>query len=472
MLKPRLLGGAALALCLTAIPALAEQPILVTSDADRGEGTLRAALASAADAAGPATIVVMLPDAQIEITETLSYASSDPLTLIGNGATITTDANITLLEALGTRSLEIRGMAFEGPGGFSIEARGDEDGAAGKGIFLDVAETAEGTVALMLDDVAVSGVANHGIHISDCTLADECGGGGGGAGEGSAASIEVALVDVTIADVGNGRFDADGLRVDERGMGDILFTGMFLEVSNVGADGIELDEGQDGDVIVDVIYSDFVDNGAYCDPNLLRAFLPEIDEGAFDEGVTQADAIPGPVTGSSDDACFEREVDLYDDGSVAAYGFGIDVDDGFDIDEAGPGALVGLFSGGTMRGNLDEGFDFDEEGAGDIDVTFMGYIGEQNADDAIKLSEEGAGHVYAVVQAVEAIGNGGVGIVAEEEGIGDLSLMVLSSATSGNNGGELGIEAVQDDDGIGRVWVIDSEIADGIDTDGAEIDAD
>jgi hypothetical protein len=65
--------------------------------------------------------------------------------------------------------------------------------------------------------------------------------------------------------------------------------------------------------------------------------------------------IPGPVTGSPDDGCFERAVDTYDDGSVEEYEFAIDVDDGFDIDEAGPGSMFVTVTGSVMDGNLDEG---------------------------------------------------------------------------------------------------------------------
>ena len=37
-----------------------------------------------------------------------------------------------------------------------------------------------GTVEVYLDNVGVYGVGNHGIHISDCSLVDECGAGSGG----------------------------------------------------------------------------------------------------------------------------------------------------------------------------------------------------------------------------------------------------------------------------------------------------
>jgi hypothetical protein len=97
-------------------------------------------------------------------------------------------------------------------------------------------------------NVTVTGTAGHGIHVSDCTLADECGGGSGGAGEGSPASISLTLTGVTVIDTAYGRFDADGVRVDERGEGSIDFVATSSVFSGIGADGIELDEGQDGDV--------------------------------------------------------------------------------------------------------------------------------------------------------------------------------------------------------------------------------
>ena len=53
---------------------------------------------------------------------------------------------------------------------------------------------------------------------------------------------------------------------------------------------------------------------------------------------------------------FEREVDLYDDGSVEEYEFAIDVDDGFDISafdaapEAGGAVSLGADEGGGRAG--------------------------------------------------------------------------------------------------------------------------
>lgn len=469
-LKTRLSGSAAFALLLAASPALSETLMVTTFDAS-GDGSLQAALDTAAASVERTTILVSDAAGTLTTETGLTYNGPSALAIFGNGLTVASPNNVTLLSAIGTDELHLDGIRFEGPGGFSITERGDLDGTAGKGIFLDVADDAAGDIDLILSGVSVSGVAGHGVHVSDCTLADDCGGGGGGAGEGSPASINVRLNNVLIQNVGHGRFDADGLRVDERGEGDITLTAMDVTVQGVGADGIELDEGQEGDVTVEMISGNFIDNGAYCDPALLEAFMPAVPEAEFDEGNMTADAIPGPITEAPDNSCIERVVDLYDDGTVEEYEFAIDLDDGFDIDEAGPGSLFGSFTGGEMSGNLDEGYDFDEEDAGDIEVVFTGFAAYGNTDDGIKLSEADDGNVFLVATAIEATGNGGVGIVAEEEDAGNLSMVLVGITTIGNDGGELGVEGVQEDAGEGHVYVIDSEIADGIETDGAELEA-
>jgi hypothetical protein len=399
----------------------------------------------------------------------LTYDGTAPLTLIGTGQSIVISENATLLAVTEGADVDISNLSFEGPGGFSIEARGDTDGAAGKGIFVDVRDDQTGTVSVTLTNVSVTGTAGHGIHISDCTLADDCGGGSGGAGEGSPASIALSFINVAVIDAAFGRFDADGVRVDERGAGDIYFGAIGSDFIGVGADGVELDEGQEGSIYVNVSASVFEENGAYCDPALLEAFLPEVDEAEFEEGTTAEADIPGPITGSPDDGCFERAVDLYDDGSVEAYEFAIDVDDGFDIDEAGPGGMFVTVIDSAMNGNYDEGFDFDEEDAGDIDVIFIATEASGNTDDGYKFSEEGEGHVLALVTASSATNNGGVGFVFEEADGGDVEVVISYAETMGNDDGDLGVEVVQEDEGAGMALIMASDIAEGVEVEGVSL---
>lgn len=437
---------------------------LVTNGNDTGPGSFREALASGADE------IVMTSTDTIMITSTLSYAGRAPLTIVGGGQLVTTLENVTMLEMTNGASLTISNLYFRGPGGFSIENRGDLEGDAGKGIFIDVADDETGTVTLKLTNVSVTDVANHGIHVSDCDLADDCGGGSGGTGGGSAASIHVMLNNVIVENVGKGRFDADGLRVDERDFGDI-----FLETNNslftlVGADGVELDEGQDGRVRTSIINTTFSDNGNYCDPAVLGAFIPDPVEAEIADGVAMEADIPGLVTGSPDDQCIEREVDFYESGFVEAYAFGIDLDDGIDIDEAGNGSVVSLMVDATISGNLDEGVDYDEEDAGGIAATYINTAATGNNDDGYKHSEENAGAVLGWMYASQATDNGGIGAVFEEQGDGLVVVLIENSSTSNNDdSNDTGVEVTQSDEGSGELTIRNSTLEDGFSAAGVTV---
>ncbi|MFE8072485.1 hypothetical protein QQM79_15610 [Marinobacteraceae bacterium S3BR75-40.1] len=455
-----LLAGAALA-----PQAQAAGFALVTNGNDQGQGSLRQALETQAN-----QIFILPVVSKINIETSLDYSGQDALTIFGTGQTIKADSNVTLLNVSEGADLYLANLAFEGRKGYSINNRGDQGEEAGKGIFVDVRDDQEGLVIVGLENVSVSGVANHGIHISDCSLADDCGAGSGGAGTGSAASIYLNLRNVTINDVGNGKFDADGLRVDDRGEGDIFLFARDSRFTQVGADGVELDEGGAGHIYTRIQNSDFSDNGAYCDPDLLAPYLPAEPEGEFDESehVSEAD-IPGPITGSPDDSCFEREVDFYDSGLVEEYEIAIDLDDGIDLDEADAGSLVATLRDSTISNNRDEGMDFDEAGAGNVWVNLVRTRAFGNTDDGYKVSEEDDGDVIGRLRQVTSTDNGGKGIVFEEENDGDLSVSVVRSYTANNDDSDdTGIEVAEDDDGEGKLRVRASQITDGIDTDGVD----
>lgn len=463
------LAASALVILATAGMAAADGPLIVTNGNDSGDGSLRAALAAAETRDGPVQVLIMSEN-DITIQSALVYAGIAPLTLIGAGQTIITDVNADILAITNGADLTVSALNFAGPGGFDVENRGDLAGPAGKGIFVDLRDDQTGTVSVNLSDVIVARVAGHGIHVSDCTLADACGGGSGGAGDGSAASIAVTLNNVVVSDVGNGRFDADGLRVDERGAGDISLVSSGSSFDRVGADGIELDEGQDGDVRVVSRGDVFRDNGNYCDPAILAAFMPAMTEGEFADGAMTESGIPKPITGSPDDNCFERDVSLYVGGSVEEFEIALDLDDGFDIDEAGPGGINAVMIDGLITGNRDEGLDFDEEGQGDIVVSLWNTRAEGNTDDGLKFSEEDGGDVLATMMGVGAAGNGGKGVVFEEADDGDVMVEAMGVITHDNNDGDdTGVEVVQEDDGTGLLKINGSDIVDGVETDGVEV---
>lgn len=438
---------------------------VVTNGDNDGVGSLRYAL----EAKQASTIFIVPSVDMINLESTLNYDPKKRLRLLGSGQTLKLDKNETLLSVNNGANLFVSDLILEGkPGFYSIENRGDLNGEiAGKGIFVDVRDDQSGAVNVSLRDVQVVGFANHGVHISDCDLADDCGAGAGGGGNGSPASVYVSMVNSTIADVGNGKFDADGLRVDDRGEGDIVFFSRNSVFTNVGADGVELDEGDNGSIYTDIIKTEFTYNGNYCDPSLMESFLPSEPEGEFDEGAVTPDQIPSAVTGSLDDTCIERVVDLYDDGTIEEYEFALDLDDGIDLDEAGEGSIYSLMIKSTIKFNLDEGVDYDEEGPGGIEAGFIKNLAEDNNDDAFKLSEEDEGDVGVFVKRTKALNNGGEGFTFEEEGDGNLDAVVIRTTASGNKkSNKDGIEAVQDDAGEGTLRLIKSDIPDGLKLEG------
>lgn len=435
----------------------------VINSNDSGVGSLRHALETK-----QASVVYILPSIRtIHLESTLNYDESKSLRLIGSGQTLSLAKNETLLSINEGADLHVSNLRLEGkPGAYDISNRADLDGeVAGKGIFVDVRDDQTGTVNVSLRNVHVEGFANHGVHISDCSLADKCGSGSGGGGEGSPASVGVRMINSSIADVGNGKFDADGLRVNDRGDGDIYFYSRNSTFTKVGADGVELDEGNGGSIFVDVIRTEFTDNGGYCDPALLGAYE---SDGEYDEGEIQASEIPTLPTGTLDDTCFEREVSLYDDGSVEEYEIVLDLDDGIDLDEAGEGSLYAFMAGSTIAGNLDEGVDFDEEGPGSIDSAFIRTVAKDNNDDGFKLSEEDEGDVSVIVSRSKSLDNGGEGFTLEEADNGDLDAIVVRTTSTGNKKKDKDqFEAVQEDEGHGTLQVLKSNIAgytlDGVD---------
>lgn len=464
---PHAIKKLALSVCTALLTTSAfAAPITVTNGQDSGEGSMRAALAAVATGKAD-SIIVNTPD-DIEITSTLTYTGQAPISIYGNGQTIESDKNIDLLAVNAGADLNISGLKFAGPGGFSIQNRGDLEGEAGKGIVVNLRKEQTGTLTVTLNDVEVSGVAYHGIHVSDCDIVKDCGAGAGGQGGGSAASIAVNAYNVKVHNVGFGRVDGDGLRVDERSEGSIFFTAHDSSFTKVGADGVELDEGQNGDVIVNVSNVDFSDNGAYCQKDLLAGLLPSPSEAEFAAGAMLAEKVPAAISGSPDDKCFEREVELHEDGSVAAYEFGIDFDDGFDIDEEGEGSIKSVLYSVTINNNLDEGLDFDEEGDGNIDITIIDSSATGNTDDGFKMTEEDNGDLNALISAVQSFKNNGKGIVLESKHAGKVAALIENSKTEHNDSGKKSGLKIK---GKGVITLKNSEIEDGYKSKKAEIAA-
>lgn len=199
----------------------------------------------------------------------------------------------------------------------------------------------------------------------------------------TAASIDVTVTDSRFLGNGYSVSDRDGIRVNEGGDGSVTFRSWNSRTDNNAADGIELDETGGGDVSIDVRNTTITRNGIF-DPD--------------------------------------------------------DLDDGFDIDEAGDGSITGQVVASSANHNFEEGLDFNENGAGDLTVDLTDVEANFNREEGIDYEEDddvaGGGHLLAVMNRVTTHGNGvdggDGGLKIREKGAGDLNV-TLSNITATRN---------------------------------------
>jgi hypothetical protein len=217
-----------------------------------------------------------------------------------------------------------------------------------------------------------------------------------------------------------------------------------------------------GDVDSTIEYTKFNRNGNYCDPSLIT--LPDPDEAedlpTSGDGSITEDELLAFKNNALDPMCVEIEYELHTGlNTVKEYEAGIDLDDGFDIDEAGEGGIVSNISHSEIKKNLDEGADFDEENDGGVVANFYYVNASLNTDDGIKITEEDDGNVEGTLMGIKANSNGGKAIVYEEEKDGDFEVNVFNSMTNGkNDGGDDGIEFLSELAGTCNYSVSDSMI--------------
>lgn len=381
------------------------QTVTVSNGNDSGSGSLRSALSS-----NPSVIHIDSDVTTIRITETLDYDSTNTVSIIGSGQTIDASElseNDDILSINEGATLSITNLHFIG----NLDEINDDpsDPTGGTGIFVNIPDDRTGTISVTLDNVSVTRVGSHGIHISDCIIRDFC-----TSGEGSAASILVDVNNIFINNVGLGLQDGDGIRVDERGEGNITFIANNSTFINVGADGVELDEGDNGNITATINSSLFDSNGEYCN------FASDIDDTPCDN-----------------------------DGDP-------DLDDGFDIDEAGNGSILVTITKSKFSNNFDEGLDFDEENNGSITMNISDSLFSNNEDQGIRASEERSGAVSATFTNITLVDNNqdDEGIRIEEENNGNLVIEINDS--NAINSDDEGLRIEESGGGRGRLNINNS----------------
>ncbi len=257
-----------------------------------------------------------------------------------------------------------------------------------EGIEVQVPAFATGTVHVALVNVSILDNLGHGVLINDQEDPLTTD------PDGSAASVDVTVAASRFIGNGYSVSDRDGLRVNEGGVGDLKITIVLTASERNAADGIEVDERGAGDVRIEMLGSRVDENGRF-DP--------------------------------------------------------LDFDDGFDIDEAGDGSIVGRVILSQANNNFEEGFDFNENNAGDLRVDMLLVEASGNGEEGIDYEEDddfaGGGDLVTTMTAIKTNGNkaGDAGLKIREKGVGILNVTVNGVEASNNLTG--GISVREDAEG-------------------------
>ncbi len=189
--------------------------------------------------------------------------------------------------------------------------------------------------------------------------------------------------------------DFDGVRVDDGGNGGIRGYIANSRINNNLADGAEFDDIGPGSVIATVVSTTFNGNG-------------------------------------------ETPTD--------------DQDDGFDLDEADAGHLRVRVVDVTATGNFDEALDFDEAGPGNAVVTVRDTNASGNVDEGLKVDEEDGGNLRLRVSESTFDNSEDDGVALTELSDGNISGRIDDSSVSNN--GKFGVKV----EATGKLRIIDSEL--------------
>lgn len=367
------------------ILSLLTSPAAFAFNKVRDEATFLQAM-TAANSDNTINTIVFKRNSHIVLTQPIIFQGGQPLTLIGNGATIDgSSAGSFVLDDDLTAVTEDGTLIFNTAENITIH-RLSVINSATRGIVINIPDNAEGDdINVNLLNVNIANSALYGLHIDDNANEFDEG------DEGSAIGIELNIFKSNFTGNGTGAIDFDGIRVDERGEGDIVAKIRNTHIDRNGGDGIELDEAGEGDVV----------------------------------------AIMNRVT-------------LNNNGFYNAE----DLDDGFDIDEAGDGDIHVYLTGVQANDNMDEGLDFDEEGEGDVLLKAFNVKAMNNFDEGIKVDEEGDGDIKSRLTKVKVINSGDDGIQFTEVGEGKIRARLKKVIASGNEKYGIKIEQwfIEDED--------------------------
>ncbi len=342
------------------------------------ETSLQQAIALANTDTGIETIV-FARDAHIRLSAPVVYSGSQPLRLQGNGALIDgTHAGSFQLDNDLTATTEDGTLVFNTAADISIRHLTVTNNAT-RGVVVNIPENATGDdITVSLHQVEISNSALYGLHIDDNVDAFDDGNAGSDIG------VVLNITQSHFVGNGTGAIDFDGVRVDERGDGDIQAMIVNSHIDLNGGDGIELDEAGAGSVDATMVQVTINGNGFYNEEDLDDGFdIDEADNGDIAVKLVMVEASNN-------------------------------MDEGLDFDEAGDGNVELKLRRVNTVNNADEGIKVDEEDGGDIDATLANVAVRDSGDDGIQFTELGAGQINAKLNKVIADANAKYGIKLEQ----------------------------------------------------------
>ncbi|MGE0230065.1 MAG: hypothetical protein AB7U23_16315 [Dehalococcoidia bacterium] len=381
-------------------PAEAATTVYVTSNADSGAGTFRAAV-DQANSNPDVNVIKFLTNGPVTLQSQVFYTGSQSLTISGLLKTVIQGSSCgphesALLLSTSGGDLTLLNLTFQ-------------NNACGHGVRVILPST-DRTVSLTLNGVLMKNNAASGFLVTEDD--EEC--------INRPASINLNVLYSSFT----GNVES-GVRAREYGEGGLAATVRFSQFKNNGEDGLALDEGCDGDLTLKALTSTFNENG---------------DDGAVAEesGGGQANATFAALnaSGNGQDGIDFNETD---EGAAPA---SLGTADADEVDEAPQ--LNRNPEAATCTGD-------------DLTLTVSGGVAVNNGEDGIEADEESCGHLYATFTMVMANGNGDEGIELDEEEGGD-ALVSASATQTSDNGRDTfdgnGIDIDEFDDGS-----IDAELS-------------
>lgn len=410
-----------------ALDAAVGSAVQVTTGADVGPGSLRAAIEAANADPGIRHIQAARGVGIVELETPLRYQGNQALAI--HGADLVLDG-----AGLGTGE-----PAFLADGGGDLTVtRLTIRNAPGNGLQVEVPADASGTQALTLERVTITGNGLHGVVMNDQATPDT-----DPAEEtdpasvqgGSDASLLVRVTGSAFEDNGNGALDYDGLRLNEGGLGGIEVTVLDSRFAGNGADGIEFDERGAGGVAFTVQQTVITGNGFY------DQTLGDLDDGIDVDEWGEGDIDGRMVQVSANDNA-EEGIDLNENEAgdlriemhqVEASGNpeeGIDLEE--DDDVIGGGDLVADLTGIVANGNGttdgDGGAKLRERGNGDIVTRLVNVTANQNAENGIQIREQDGGGIDGRIQTATATGSAAADV--RLRGNGTVRVLNLTAGTA------------------------------------------